>query len=341
MTRHLATALALAAASALPLSSGAAQAPPETTGRILEAPPLLTGRSPVVRSALRPPAEPREGRSGKLRIAFLKVLESLDLPFVTAVNTPAGTRYHWTPLFGTAPRLAGEPAPGAALLAPADPGMWRLDLRGDAGASPFTFIVPVPITQKRGGYLNGYYIGSYPTEGSGRSDRYAPPGGFIEVTPENQDLQLSEHFRLRQFLTKDQFAVWPKYVALDTRLIDKLELVMKELNLMGVKAERYYVMSGYRTPQYNGPGGDGRAQLSRHMYGDAADGWVDNDGNGYMDDLNGDGRVDLDDARVMLRAVERVEQKYPELVGGCGIYAANSAHGPFVHIDARGYRARW
>jgi hypothetical protein len=36
-----------------------------------------------------------------------------------------------------------------------------------------------------------------------------------------------------------------------------------------------------------------------------------------------------------------VEEKYPELVGGCGVYIATSAHGPFVHIDARGYRARW
>jgi uncharacterized protein YcbK (DUF882 family) len=28
-------------------------------------------------------------------------------------------------------------------------------------------------------------------------------------------------------------------------------------------------------------------------------------------------------------------------VGGIGIYPATSAHGPFVHIDARGTRARW
>jgi hypothetical protein len=77
------------------------------------------------------------------------------------------------------------------------------------------------------------------------------------------------------------------------------------------------------------------------MYGDAADGWVDNDGDGVMDDLNGDGRIDLRDAEIILRAVERVEAKYPGLVGGCGLYNAGPAHGPFVHIDARGYRARW
>jgi uncharacterized protein YcbK (DUF882 family) len=82
-------------------------------------------------------------------------------------------------------------------------------------------------------------------------DAYAPPSGFIEVTPENQDLQVSTHFRLRNFLTKDQFGVWPKYLALDMRLIDKLELVLQELNAMGVRAENVAVMSGFRTPAYN------------------------------------------------------------------------------------------
>jgi len=57
--------------------------------------------------------------------------------------------------------------------------------------------------------------------------------------------------------------------------------------------------------------------------------------------LNGDGRVDSRDARVIAAAAERVEQKNPQLVGGVGVYHATSAHGPFVHIDVRGTRARW
>ncbi|HWK89891.1 MAG TPA: hypothetical protein VNP72_07840, partial [Longimicrobium sp.] len=198
-----------------------------------------------------------------------------------------------------------------------------------------------PFSEKRNGYLNGYRIGTYSTETSGRFDRYAPPAGFIEVTPENQDLAVSEHFRLRNFLTKDQFSVWPKYLALDLRLIDKLELVIQELNAMGVRATHLAVMSGFRTPAYNGPGEGGRARLSRHTYGDASDVWVDNDQDGYMDDLNGDGRRDTGDAQVMLRAVERVERRFPQLMGGAGVYPDNGAHGPFIHIDARGSHARW
>ena len=58
-------------------------------------------------------------------------------------------------------------------------------------------------------------------------------------------------------------------------------------------------------------------------------------------DLNGDGRIDARDAAVLAEAAERVEQAHPELVGGVGIYRGNGAHGPFVHIDTRGKRARW
>jgi hypothetical protein len=60
-----------------------------------------------------------------------------------------------------------------------------------------------------------------------------------------------------------------------------------------------------------------------------------------MDDLNRDGRVNVKDTRVILAAVERVESKYPDLVGGTGLYHATGAHGPFAHIDVRGERARW
>ncbi len=103
------------------------------------------------------------------------------------------------------------------------------------------------------------------------------------------------------------------------------------------------VMSGFRTPQYNANGGNtgGRASLSRHMYGDAADVWIDNDGDGRMDDLNRDGRVDMRDSQVMAAAVDRVERAHPDLVGGVGVYPTGPGHGPFTHIDARGYRARW
>jgi hypothetical protein len=77
------------------------------------------------------------------------------------------------------------------------------------------------------------------------------------------------------------------------------------------------------------------------MYGDAGDIFIDNDGNGVMDDLNRDGRIDVKDAEVISAAAERVESRYPALAGGVGTYPACCGHGPFTHIDTRGYRARW
>ncbi len=207
---------------------------------------------------------------------------------------------------------------------------------------PFADLTSKPFAAKVNGRIGRYLIGFWPGErGRVTSLAYQNPRGFIEVTRENQDTRVSDHFRLRDFLTKGQGSVWPKYVVLREQLVDKLELVIADLNSRGVVVRHMTVMSGFRTPQYNGTGGEGRSGVSRHMYGDAADVFVDNDGNGRMDDLNRDGRVDHRDARVILDAVERVERMHPDLVGGVGVYRANTAHGPFAHIDVRGRRARW
>lgn len=215
----------------------------------------------------------------------------------------------------------------------------------DSGTGrPFTFVTLVPFASKRKGTIGSYRLGAWPAEKRGkRSDAYANPDGFIEVTPDNQETRVSEHFRLRDFLTRDQPSVWPKYLLLSEALLDKLELVIEALNRRGVRAERLLVLSGFRTPSYNalGVGSGGRAPDSRHQFGDAADVIVDSDGNGRMDDLNGDGRVNLLDARFLARVVDEIERTHTDLLGGVGVYASSRVHGPFVHVDARGIRARW
>jgi len=202
----------------------------------------------------------------------------------------------------------------------------------------------VPFSAKVNGRIGPYRLGDWPYEKLQPSNPvYANPKGFVEVTPENLSTHLSEHFTLGQFITKDQLSVWPKYVVLQPRLLDKLELTIEELRREGHPVRGFFVMSGFRTPDYNeqGVGAGGRSAVSRHQYGDAADVYPDDHGKGRMDDLNGDGRVDLRDARILARAAEAVERLHPELIGGIGIYPATGAHGPFVHIDARGSRARW
>ncbi len=290
----------------------------------------------VTDAALRAVAGEMRGASGKLN----------------AEITPAGTPIPSDAGHGALVALSENDSSGTSVAPKA--GIWKLAAAVNNAIKPianFSLISTRPISEKQNGRVGLYYIGSWPGERGGAvsapkkapSDRYRPPSGFIEVTQANADTHVSEHFKLRDFLTHDQANVWPKYVVIELRNIDKLELVLSDLESHGIPATGVHVMSGFRTPQYNKAGGDpkGRAGLSRHMYGDAADIFIDNDGNGAMDDLNHDGRVDINDSRVVQQAVDRVEAAHPELVGGAGVYPAESGHGPFIHIDSRGYRARW
>jgi uncharacterized protein YcbK (DUF882 family) len=228
------------------------------------------------------------------------------------------------------------------------PGVYDLAAKLDQATrsiGDFSIITLVPFSQKRAGKIGLYYLGSWPFEKGGKpmTPAYSNPLGFIQVTQQNADTYVSAHFRLRDFVTRDQPNIWPKYLLLNPKLLDKLELTIQELQAAGVRVDHLHIMSGFRTPNYNVKGGNtaGRANLSRHMYGDASDVFVDNNRDGMTDDVNHDGRVDARDAQVVADAVERVERKYPSLVGGIGVYSACCGHGPFTHIDVRGYRARW
>lgn len=229
----------------------------------------------------------------------------------------------------------------AIFMLPGDASLRALAGAPTAGVS---LIVMKPFSAKVDGRIGNYRLGNWPYEGrTPRSPNYASPKGFIEVTPDNFGTHVSEHFTVGEFLTKDQTDVWPKYLVLDRRLLDKLELTIAELDREGYAVRNLSIMSGFRTPEYNerGVGPGGRSAVSRHQYGDASDVYPDDDGDGRLDDLNHDGRVDLKDARILASAAEVVERNNPQLVGGIGIYPATSSHGPFVHIDARGTRARW
>jgi len=248
-------------------------------------------------------------------------------------------------VIGTAGALRDDPVLQSLLhdVAFGEPGVHPLAVPAPDGA-PLVVVSLAPFVATARGRQQGYRVGSWPAAGRAMTDaRYSAPAGYIPVTLENAATQVSKRFQLRDFLTHDQQAVWPKVLVLRSVLVDKLELIGDELERRGLPG-RLHVMSGFRTPQYNaqgvGPKG-GRASESRHMYGDAADVFVDADGDGVMDDLDGDGRITVHDAQLLFAAAEGVEASHPDLVGGLSAYPATSAHGPFVHVDVRGTRARW
>ena len=265
--------------------------------------------------------------------------EHITFPLAVG-GDPSKLSYEWTSLLGGDSSFAAQPITGADLSVPAEAGFYYLTLvNGKDRQVVKEPIVAVmrPFQDKAGSsVLDGYKIGTYLSEKlRGKTDKEHPEG-FLKVYPQFLDIAVSKHLRLHHFITHDEQAdVWPKYVALNPRLLDKLELVFAELERMngGVAQQplELDVNSGYRTPAHNKLVRRA-ASDSRHQYGDAAD---------VVIDANGNGRIDRNDHRLVAAAVETVERQHPDLAGGMGIYTSPLYPTPYVHIDARGQKVRW
>jgi hypothetical protein len=299
--------------------------------------PVEARTAPVTSAFDVRPADASFGASGELRMRYARAGYAVDFPLAVRGDV-RGITYQWVRMRDTEPGDVERPLVAArALLTPLTPGFYRLVLsRGGTKqliGEP-VLAVMIPFELKFGSYLNGYRIGHYPAEwiGSGEKEK---PAGFVEVRgPEDLNLKLSKHLRLRDFLTHDDQATWPRYIALNQRIVDKVELVLAEIGRRRGDDElriQVKVHSGFRTPAHNSAV-EGAARDSRHLYGDAADVAVDADG---------DGRFTLIDAYNVERAVDWIEKLHPELVGGMGVYSSPRFATPYVHIDARGERARW
>ncbi|MEP7343756.1 MAG: D-Ala-D-Ala carboxypeptidase family metallohydrolase [Gemmatimonadaceae bacterium] len=286
-------------------------------------------RTPVAQLAMN-----AYGRSGAVRMHFALPGESVDFP-LEVHGDPNHMRYSWLPLRNG--RATEPQSLAGALVAPREPGFYRLAVLSDSSLRVFDDLplaVIVPFSEKSGNSLNGYRIGRYRGErrpfGSATT-----PRGFVQVTAGDLDIRVTEHLRLADFVTHDTQSGWPRYVALDPRILDKLELVFGVLasapsdSALSTGRVAVDVHSGFRTPLYNRrvsrSAGD-----SRHQYGDAADIAIDVDRNG---------RVNASDVRLLASAVELVEKEHPDLLGGLGVYTRNGA--PYVHVDSRGIRVRW
>lgn len=279
-------------------------------------------------------------------------VRSLALPYATGALFAMPHEKILLAMTAPASRLFSLEAPNGALTstgpnrwtweAPGEKGRYPLDVRlpGAAKVMGISAFVMVPASDATNGVLNGYPIGLYPAKPLNGNPAYIPPKGYIEVTKENEDTRVSPHFRLKQFLAK-QTSGYPKYLVLDERLIYLLEGIGRNLEPMGFNADDIVIMSGYRTPFYNKAIGD--TEFSMHQWGRASDIFLDKNHDGMMDDLNKDKMVDREDAVALANVLERLART-PELaafIGGIGIYAATSAHGPFVHVDTRPWKARW
>lgn len=279
------------------------------------------------------------GYSGAVQMRFALPGDAVEYP-LQVHGDPTALHYVWQRLSDSAEvgipiRLVSD-----TLTAPQMPGFYRLVLVRDGFhrvVDGLTVAVLVPFNEKHGPTLDGYRIGTFPGE---RHHADGLPEGFVKIMPNVEDLAITKHLRLADFLTRDGQTTWPRFAAVDPKVLDKLELVVERI--AGMRRHRsaadtgnvqvlLNVHSAFRTPLYNRHVARA-AHDSRHQYGDAVDVAIDADG---------DGRLTARDTRLVAQAVDSVEAEHPDLVGGMGVYTGHAYRHPYVHIDARGERVRW
>lgn len=116
------------------------------------------------------------------------------------------------------------------------------------------------------------------------------------------DLQLSPHFRLREFASKD---------GSDKVLVDD-DLVFLLEQIRAAAGGAVTINSGYRSPAHNAAVGG--VSSSQHLYGRAAD-------------------IVVSGASPLL--VGQIAEYYLDRKGGIGVYQS------FTHVDTRTIRSRW
>lgn len=233
-----------------------------------------------------------------------------------------------------------------------------------AGETEVRFLFPTPIEKIPEADLKT--IGGYPTIGAKSQlapyrDYYRPPTHFYRVDEENQHWFLSPNFKLGDFDLHFDYTPadaprvnqLPQYIALDPKLVLKLERILAGVREQGFPAKTLGILAGFRSPAYNQwkktqpGGGEFTSGVSRHLYGCAADFYVDVDGDGQMDDMNGDGKIDMADAAwIRDNVVDAVDcqaiDEMPGMKGACGIYPEHDIpYGPVqtpnLHVDIRGW----
>ena len=225
--------------------------------------------------------------------------------------------------------------------APNKPGVYELLLSKGKKTQRLKIFVLTPWNPATG-KIGSYEIGQYESGSVRGPASHHIPKGFIKLNSATRDIRISERFTLNNFRSKQRAAGSDDYVLFTTPLLLKLEMLAEELEKICGGPVNLQVMSGFRSPSYNREIGN-RTTRSRHLYGDAADVFVDNNHDGYMDDLTGDAKVDVADAHALAAVAERLRRENPKRwqSGGLAVYKKKSRRGPFIHIDGRGTMARW
>lgn len=154
---------------------------------------------------------------------------------------------------------------------------------------------------------------------------------FYEVPPQMLYQYIVGYTRIRDVVSRDNSYAdaiidrsLPIYWCIDKHILYQLLALQDALTEAGYERDEFWVNSGFRTPIYNKEVGG--ASKSRHMHGQALD--------LHIEDINCDGSYTNVDKQIVL---DLLETKIIGDNGGIGRYPGSRA----VHMDVRGYRARW
>lgn len=230
-------------------------------------------------------------------------------------------------------------------------------------------LVPISADYLRNGSLDGFEIGDYPNprDPSLRDkfdlsnsyavlypEKFLRPEVFYRVDDESRDLYISRRLKLGDYtLDYPWFSLGKRqYVAIDPSLLQKFEDLIDALNRAGLPGEKFKIIYGFRPPAYNlgRAEKDGnetlKAPFSLHQYGKALDIILDADNDMRMDDLDGDGKITVRDAAVLMHHVNILDRNYRDkgipLYGGAGLYDHHDfwerpVQSPYLHFDIRGF----
>lgn len=216
-------------------------------------------------------------------------------------------------------------------------GIYRVNASDSSRVQEWMILVPLSSSQVRTATVNSFPLGLY---GDGNTRDHLPDLGFIELWQDDYHSRVSTHLTFADLLCHTEGS-WPQYMVLDTRMVNKLERILNEVAEYYPEATIIHCISGFRTPAYNAAIGN-ETGFSLHLYGAAADIWIESwPGNGLIDDLDRNKRIDVFDGEMIVDAARRLEASGEVAVGGASAYRWIPTHGPFVHIDTRGSAAVW
>ena len=255
--------------------------------------------------------------------------------------------------------------------APQQPGLYKLGLTVEesftghwasgeevqsdpvVGKQEILVFVQYPFDRAGSGVIEGYPIGIYPNETAPNvpgivqrhAENYAPPKWFVKVTQETGRLQLSPHFRLGDFASPGETGK-DHFIAVKPELITYLEEVWSAAIHEYGPSARVVILRAYLSPfewQRLFQKGAAYTTFTRFQYGDAAALIIDLNGSGRLGDLNRDGKVDLEDAKVLATLLVKVQDNLKlkgEVLEVAKPIEPDWPETPYVAADLRGERSR-